>query len=184
MMRRCLEVSTSGFYAWACRTPETQARVNARLQERIQSTKTAWGLIGAPRMHEDLAEEGARVSVNRWQACRAGRGGASAASRQARCSALRRHEPARARLQRQRARTKWVTNITEIVRLEGKLVLCVVREVRGRCRGVCGQARSLQQAGGGLVNASPPRPPTRMRRRVAPQDLKLPALTQLSAEAG
>jgi hypothetical protein len=26
MMRRCLEVSTSGFYAWACRTPEPQAR--------------------------------------------------------------------------------------------------------------------------------------------------------------
>ena len=52
-----------------------------------KSTKTAGG-IGAPRirMHEDLADEGERVSVNRvarlmpTQACRAGCGGASAAS--------------------------------------------------------------------------------------------------------
>lgn len=83
-----LEVSTSGFYAWACRTPEPRTRVNARLQERIQIHEDSLG--GSARhayaLHEDLADEGERVSVNRvaqlmpTQACRAGCGGASAAS--------------------------------------------------------------------------------------------------------
>jgi putative transposase len=36
MMCRCLEVSTSGFYAWSSRTPGPRAQANARILERMR----------------------------------------------------------------------------------------------------------------------------------------------------
>jgi len=75
MMCRCLEVSTSGFYAWACRTPGPRARANARLLERIREIhEDSLGVIGAPRMHEDLTDEGECVSLNRVARLMAGAG--------------------------------------------------------------------------------------------------------------
>ena len=66
MMCRCLNVSKSGFYAWACRIPGPRARANARLLERMREIhEDSKGVIGAPRMHEDLTDEGERVSLNR-----------------------------------------------------------------------------------------------------------------------
>ena len=66
MMCRCLEVSTSGFYAWASRKPGPRARANARLLERMREIhEDSKGIIGAPRMQEDLVDEGERVSLNR-----------------------------------------------------------------------------------------------------------------------
>jgi len=65
-MCRCLEVSTSGFYAWACRTPGPRACDNARLLDRMREIhEDSLGVIGAPRMHEDLTDEGESVSLNR-----------------------------------------------------------------------------------------------------------------------
>jgi putative transposase len=75
MMCRCLAVSTSGFYAWACRTPGPRARANARLLERMREIhEDSLGVIGAPRMHEDLTDEGESVSLNRVARLMAGAG--------------------------------------------------------------------------------------------------------------
>ena len=66
MMCRCLQVSRSGFYAWACRAPGPRARANARLLERIREIhEDSLGVIGAPRMHEDLTDEGEIIGLNR-----------------------------------------------------------------------------------------------------------------------
>ena len=66
MMCRCLEVSTSGFYAWVVRKPGPRARANAGLLERIREIhEDSKGVIGAPRMQEDLVDEGMHASVNR-----------------------------------------------------------------------------------------------------------------------
>ena len=74
-MCRYLEVSTSGFYAWACRTPGPRARANARLLKRIREIhEVSPGVIGAPRMHEDLTDEGESVSLNRVVRLMAGAG--------------------------------------------------------------------------------------------------------------
>ena len=66
MICRCLEVSTSGFYAWSGRKPGPRAQDNARLLVRIREIhEDSRGVIGAPRMHEDLGDEGEGASLNR-----------------------------------------------------------------------------------------------------------------------
>jgi len=137
MMCRCLEVSTSGFYAWACRIPGPRARDNARLLERIREIhEDSLGVIGAPRMHEDLTDEGEHVSLNRvarlmaganlqgWPRKRQRRFGGKPGVRPVGVTNLLErdfsaHEP----------ETKWVTDITEILTLEGKLFLCIVLDL-------------------------------------------------------
>jgi len=63
---RRLDVSTSGYYAWARRGPSARARRDAALLERIRQLHTAsGGTYGAPRIHRDLVEEGHRVGRKR-----------------------------------------------------------------------------------------------------------------------
>ncbi len=66
------------FLKCACRTPEPRARANARLLERIQEIhQDSPGVIGAPRMHEDLADEDASAAsaasrvrgMSSWRTC-------------------------------------------------------------------------------------------------------------------
>ena len=65
-MCRCLKVSASGYYAWESRTPSTRESENARLLGRIREIHDdSGGIIGTPRMHEDLRAEGESVSLNR-----------------------------------------------------------------------------------------------------------------------
>ena len=66
LMCRCLEVSTSGFYAWVGRKPGPRAQANARLLEKMREIhEDSRGIIGAPRMREDLLDEGQPASLNR-----------------------------------------------------------------------------------------------------------------------
>lgn len=66
MMCRCLQVSPSGYYAWEGRRPSQRAVRNAHLLARIREIHAdSRGVIGAPRMQEDLIDEGESVSLNR-----------------------------------------------------------------------------------------------------------------------
>mgnify|MGYP003466347595 CR=1 FL=1 len=116
MMCRCLEVSTSGFYAWACRVPGARARENVRLLDRIREIhEDSLGVIGAPRMHEDLTDEGESVRLNGGARLMAGAG--------------LQGWPRRRDFSANEPETKWVTDITEILTLEGKLYLCIVLDL-------------------------------------------------------
>ena len=65
-MCRRLGVSSSGYYAWRTRGPSARAREDAALTDRIKSFhKRSRGTYGAPRIHQDLAEEGIRVGPKR-----------------------------------------------------------------------------------------------------------------------
>lgn len=65
-MCRCLDVSPSGYYAWETRSPSRRTLENTRLLKLIRAIHgDSRGVIGAPRMHEDLCDEGERVSLNR-----------------------------------------------------------------------------------------------------------------------
>jgi len=65
-MCRLLGVSPSGYYAWRTRGPSARAREDAVLIDRIRSFhKQSRGTYGAPRIHQDLAEEGILVGRKR-----------------------------------------------------------------------------------------------------------------------
>lgn len=133
MMCRCLQVSSSGYYAWERRTPSRRAVENGRLLGRIREIhQDSGGVIGAPRMHEDLRDEGMTVSLNRvarlmatdglqgWPRRRKRRFGRSEGRPVGVSNRLERNFSAA------EPESKWVTDITEIATTEGKLYLCVV----------------------------------------------------------
>jgi putative transposase len=65
-MCRVLGVSSSGYYAWAKRTPSARATSNAALIERIGAIHAAsHGTYGSPRVQAELAESGLSISRKR-----------------------------------------------------------------------------------------------------------------------
>ena len=65
-MCRCLQVSPSGYYAWEQRAPSARQVDSERLLKRIRAIhEDSRGIIGVPRMHEDLREAGETASKNR-----------------------------------------------------------------------------------------------------------------------
>ena len=137
LMCRCLEVSTSGFYAWSGRKPGARAQDNARLLVRIREIhEDSRGAIGAPRMQEDLGDEGESASLNRVARLMANaglQGRPRPKKRGAPRTASGLPEGVRNLLERDftalEPETKWVTDITEIPTLEGKLYLCIVLDL-------------------------------------------------------
>lgn len=137
-MCRCLKASTSGFHAWSKRPASARATDNRRLLVRIREHHAASdGVMGMPRMHEQLRYEGETASPNRvarlmaqdnlfgipqrraWRKKRSG----------VRPMYVRNH------LERDFAasepNTKWVTDITYIHTAEGWLYLCIVLDLFG-----------------------------------------------------
>ena len=138
-MCRCLQVSHSGYYAWVARKPSPRAEENARLLVRIREIHNdSRGVIGAPRMHEDLRDEGEQVSLNRvarliavnglqgWPRRKKRRFGKPARHPQGVRNLLERDFTAL------EPESKWVTDITEIATQEGKLFLCVVIDLHNK----------------------------------------------------
>jgi putative transposase len=65
-MCRVLEVSTSGYYAWRKRAVSQRSQEDAVLTDRIRTIHTrSKGTYGVPRIHAELADEGARVGRKR-----------------------------------------------------------------------------------------------------------------------
>ena len=109
MMCRHLSVSASGYYDWHGRKPSQRTLANEKLLSRIEELHAdSDGVMGAPRIWEDLRYEGMTCSKNRV-----------------------------ARLERdfnaKQPNTKWVTDITYIRTAEGWLYFCVVLDL---CDGI------------------------------------------------
>lgn len=136
LMCRCLRVSASGFHAWCKRPMSRRQADNERLLVKIRARHAASdGVMGMPRMHEELGFEGETASRNRiarlmarhglygvpqrrrWQHKRTGARPAFV------CNHLERDfhalEP----------NTKWVVDITYIRTGEGWLYLCAVLDL-------------------------------------------------------
>jgi len=65
-MSRVLEVSRSGFYAWAARHPSRRAVQDVRLAQRIHDIhEQSRGTYGSRRIHADLRAGGGRIGQNR-----------------------------------------------------------------------------------------------------------------------
>ena len=136
LMCRCLKVSPSGFHAWCTRAPSARAQDNARLLEKIhQQHADSDGVMGAPRMHEELGYEGETASLNRVARLMSGAGLFGVPQKR-----RWRHKPSGVRpthvrnhLQRDfealEPNTKWVVDITFIRTGEGWLYLCAVLDL-------------------------------------------------------
>jgi putative transposase len=133
MMCRCLRVSSSGYYDWRTREPSARSIDNQRLLTRIEALHAASdGVMGSPRIWDDLRYEGETCSENRvarlmrlhgirgipqrhrWHSKTSGHRPDDVRNHLARD--FRAHEP----------NTKWVTDITYIRTAESWLYLCVV----------------------------------------------------------
>jgi putative transposase len=132
-MCRCLRVSTSGFYAWSRRPKSRRTRDNERLLVRIRAYhEESDGVMGMPRIHEALIEEGETASRNRIARimAKAGLRGIPQRKQWGRKQSGTRPEDVRNELERDfratEPNTKWVTDITYISTAEGWLYLCVV----------------------------------------------------------
>ena len=134
MMCRCLQVSPSGYYAWVDRPPSATAMDNARLLKRIREIhEDSRGVIGAPRMHEDLTYEGETAGLNRiarLMAVNSLYGWPRRKGRRLSGKPGRRPVGVVNLLQRDftalEPETKWVTDITQIGTRLGTLFVCVV----------------------------------------------------------
>ena len=134
MMCRCLDVSPSGYYDWEKRSPSPRQLDNDRLLRRIREIhEDSSGVIGVPRMHEDLRDAGETASRNRIARLMASaglQGWPRKKKRGQRYPAVLPPADVQNRLQRDftalEPEQKWVTDITELPTGEGKLYLCVV----------------------------------------------------------
>jgi putative transposase len=131
-----LKVSPSGYYAWVERIPSARELENTQLLQRIREIhEDSGGIIGAPRMQEDLQDEGKQASLNRIARLMSINGiqgwprkkGRGSKRKSVRPDGIKNH------LDRDFVATepesKWVTDITEVATLEGKLYLCVVLDL-------------------------------------------------------
>jgi len=153
LMCRCLRVSASGYYGWRDRPASSRKRANRRLLARIRVLHAeSDGVLGSPRMWEELRYRGEGCSRNR-------------VARLMRNDGLRgipqrrrwRNKPTGTRpdhVQNHLARdfnadqpnTKWVTDITYIRTAEGWLYLSVVVDLySGRVVGWSMSARQDRQ---------------------------------------
>lgn len=133
MMCRLLRVSTSGYYDWRTRRPSNRAQDNSRLLRRIQSLHAeSDGVLGSPRMFDELRYMGETCSINRVARLMqtAGLAGIPAKTKWRKKSSGIRPDHVSNHLQRdftaQQENTKWVTDITYIRTGEGWLYLAVV----------------------------------------------------------
>ena len=133
MMCRCLRVSASGYYGWRSRPLSARAKDNQRLATRIRSLHAeSDGVLGSPRIWEDLRYEGERCSLNRVARLMRVSGIQGIPVKRRRRSKASRSRPGGVQnhLRRDFAatdpNTKWVTDITYIRVTDTWLYLCVV----------------------------------------------------------
>ena len=137
LMGRCLRVSPSGYYDWSTRQPSARQVDNDRLLARIRELhENSRGVLGAPRRHEDLVEEGETVSLHRVARLMALHGLQGWPRKKRRGQRAQPGLPppgVRHLLERDfnalEPETQWVMDITEIPTAEGTLYRCVVLDL-------------------------------------------------------
>ena len=136
MMCRCVRVSPSGYYSWVTRPPSGRTQENARLLARILALHTDQdGVVGSPRIWEDLRDAGERCGRHRVARLmrRAGLQGVPQRRSWRKKPSGVRPSGTRNHLDRDFSavapNTKWVTDITYIRTAEHWLSLCVVLDL-------------------------------------------------------
>ncbi len=138
-MCRVLEVSASGYYAWRRRMMSVRAREDEQLQQRIRTIHLlSRQTYGAPRIHAELQEEGARIGRKRVARLMKA-ADLQGVTRRKRTVTTRRDRSARPcpdlvdrQFSASRPNILWVADITYIPTWSGFLYLAVVLDVWSR----------------------------------------------------
>lgn len=138
-MCRLLGVSTSGYYAWASRTPSAREMEDQQLAEHIRAIHTrSRGTYGSPRIHAELKELGVRIARKRVARLMRQDGLKGVSRRRKPVTTVRRPADKTARDLVERnfsvaaPNRLWVADITYIPTLAGVLYLGVVLDVFSR----------------------------------------------------
>jgi putative transposase len=138
-MCRVLGISTSGYYAWAGRTPSQRAREDEVLRQRIEAIhRQSRGTYGRPRVHAELKEDGVHIGCKRVTRLmrQAGLQGASRRKRYRTTVRDREARPAPDLVDRnfsvEGPDQLWVADITYIPTWAGFLFLAVVLDAFSR----------------------------------------------------
>ncbi len=129
-------MSTSGYYGWAARVPSARPQENARLLPRIRQLHAdSDGVIGSPRIWEDLRDAGERCGRHRVARLMRRAGLRGVPQRRRWRTKPSETPPAETRNHLERdftataPNTKWVTDITYVRTAEHWLHLCVVLDL-------------------------------------------------------
>jgi putative transposase len=139
MLCRVLEVSPSGYYAWCKRPPSAHQQTDVLLGDRIEAIyrRSHW-TYGRARIHDDLKDEGIRVSGKRVARLMRERGVVGVSRRKGVCTTIRDRDarPAPDLVDRQFIADApdrlWVADITYVPTWAGFLYLAVVLDVFSR----------------------------------------------------
>ena len=138
-MCKLLNVSRSGFYSWRTRPESRTSRENRALEDRIRLLHAnSHGIYGAPRIHQDLTEDGVRCGKNRVARIMRNAGIRSRTRKKFKATTHSRHNlPVAPNLLNQEftveaADTAWVGDITYIWTDQGWLYLAVLLDLYNR----------------------------------------------------
>jgi putative transposase len=140
LLCRCLDVTRSGFYAWAVRRPSKRAQKDEKLRFEIRTSfYESRQTYGSPRILEDLREQ--KFNVSRKRVMRLMRGEGLVARRRRRfvCTTMSGHgRPVAANLLNRQftataANERWVGDTTEFrVGASGKVFLAAILDLFSR----------------------------------------------------
>jgi len=139
-MCRALGVTPSGYYAWCTRPESAHAQQDRRLTVLVRASFDASrGRYGSPRIHEDLREQGERVSRKRVIRLKRGAQLVARQRKRFKCTTMSEHDqPVAANLlarqfTAERPNQRWVGETTEFVIGEsGKLYLAAILDLYSR----------------------------------------------------
>ena len=136
LMCAALQVARSGFYAWLAKHRQTKrARVDAWLLAGIRAIQVEWrGILGYRRMCQVLRVQlGIEVGERRVRRLMHEKGicGIPVRKRHSKPSPVDDDTPdlVRRKFQTQHPNEVWVTDLTEIKTAEGKLWLCIIKDL-------------------------------------------------------
>ena len=140
LLCRCLRVTRGGFYAWEGRPESAHAKRDRQLTVLIRASfDGSQGRYGSPRVHEDLREQGERVSRKRVIRLKQEEGLTARLHKRFKCTTMSDHDlpVAGNLLARQftadKPNQRWVGDTTEFVIGEsGKLYLAAVLDLYSR----------------------------------------------------
>lgn len=139
MLCRTLEVSASGYYAWCKRPPSARRQADAVLGDRIEAIyRHSHSTYGRARIHDDLKDEGIRVSGKRVARLMRERGVVGVSRRKGVFTTTRDRDARPApdlvdrRFVAEAPDQLWVADITYVPTWAGFLYLAVVLDVYSR----------------------------------------------------